>query len=356
VDAVGLEIGRAMWEGPPFATLYLGGGTPSALTVEQLAEILDRVRRTFVWEEGVRVTLEANPEDVTADVARQWRELGITCVSLGVQSLDAEVLRFLGRRHTPERARQAVEACRAADLATVAFDLIYGYPGHTVADWQLQLRQAVALDPDHLSCYQLTIHRGTRFGGLRARGELTELADPVQAELFRVTHLQLSEAGFEGYEVSSFASAPEHRSRHNLTYWEHAPYLGLGPSAHSFDGHRQRWWNRRKVRLWQNALGSGRSPVEEQETLTCQQMALEAVMLGLRMPGGIDVARVRDRWGVDLEPANRELLERLVAGGWLIVDGSRWRPTLEGLAIANSLARAIEIPEPDHGASSSTSV
>ncbi len=355
VDAAGLEIDRAAWDGPPFATLYLGGGTPSALTVEQLTELVERLCSGFRWSSTVRVTMEVNPEDVTPVVAQRWRELGVDCVSLGVQSLDAQVLRFLGRRHTPQMAREAVWACQGAGFSTVALDLIYGYPGHTVEDWHRQLGEAVALVPDHLSCYQLTVHGGTRFGRLRERGMLTELQEPLQAELFRTTHRQLADAGFDGYEVSSFARAPEHRSRHNLTYWSHQPYLGLGPSAHSFDGQRRRWWNLRKVRLWQNALNRRQSPIEEVESLSNQELVLEAVMLGLRTSDGVDVARIRSRWGVDLETANRSAVERLVRGGWLIVEGSWWRPTLEGLAVADSLARAIEIPEPQPGSSAGVS-
>ena len=344
VRAVSLEVERTSWEGPAFATLYLGGGTPSALEPRQLSDILHQLRTGFCWRDRVRATMEVNPEDVTPLTARQWRALGIDCVSLGVQSFEPAVLRFLGRRHSPRQALAAVRTCQDAGFATVAFDLIYGYPGHKPVTWRRQLEDAAALAPDHLSCYQLTVHHGTRFGRQRARGDLAELPDPVQAELFLTTHRALEQAGFEGYEVSNFARAPEHRSQHNQIYWHHAPYLGLGPSAHSFDGVRRRWWNLRKVRLWQQALERGLAAVDEEETLSDRELALEAVMLGLRTRDGVDVAGVRKRWRIDLAAANGEVVERLVNGGLLIAEEERWRPTLEGMTVADFLARSVRIP------------
>ena len=227
-------------------TVYFGGGTPSALTPEQLGLIVEAARESLPIQEDPWIFLEANPEDVTPESVRAWRDLGVRTLSLGIQSFDASALGFLGRRHSPDQARRSTELAREAGFHTVSIDLIYGLPGQSVEDWRRTLEEAVALWPDHLSCYQLTIHEGTPFGFRLARGKMTEMPEESQADLFLLTHTFLRDAGWPGYEVSSFSRSPEHRSRHNRKYWDHTPYLGLGPSAHSFSG-RRRWWNERKI-------------------------------------------------------------------------------------------------------------
>jgi oxygen-independent coproporphyrinogen-3 oxidase len=186
----------------------------------------------------------------------------------------------------------------------------------------------------------LTIHEGTIFGRRFEEGHIRELGDTAQAELFLLTHERLAGAGYEGYEVSSFARGPEHRSRHNRKYWDHTPYLGLGPSAHSFvDGCR--WWNRRKLRLWQAALNEGHRPIEGEEELTRDQLLLETVMLSLRTSDGIDVAALDERFGHDLLGVNAAVVERWSSSGHLRVEEGRIRPTVRGLAIADAIARSF---------------
>jgi oxygen-independent coproporphyrinogen-3 oxidase len=332
------EIG--LWSGDAESfrgidTVYFGGGTPSALSPEQLGRIVEAARAGLPVESDAWIFLEGNPEDVTPESVRAWRDLGVRTLSLGIQSFDAEALAFLGRRHSPEQARRSVELARAAGFHTVAFDLIYGLPGQTVEDWRRTLEAAVALEPDHLSCYQLTIHEGTPFGFRLARGKMTEAPEETQADLFLLTHRFLREAGWPGYEVSNFARSPEHRSRHNRKYWDHTPYLGLGPSAHSFSEYR-RWWNERKIKPYEARIAAGERPVAGSEELTGEDLALEALMLGLRTAEGIDPDRFRQRYGVELVMPERteELLE--------IKDG-RLVPTLEGWAIADTLARSFEV-------------
>lgn len=328
------EIG--MWSSNlgPFQgmdTVYFGGGTPSALSPDQLGRIVESLpTREEAW-----IFLEANPEDVTPQSVGAWRDLGVRTLSLGIQSFDAEALVFLGRRHSPAQARQSVELAREAGFHTVAFDLIYGLPGQTAEDWRRTLQTAVALQPDHISCYQLTIHEGTPFGFRLARGKITEAPEETQAELFLLTHSFLRDAGLPGYEVSNFARTPEHQSRHNRKYWDHTPYLGVGPSAHSFDG-RRRWWNERKIKPYEARIDAGELPIAGSEDLSDEDLALEALMLGLRTLEGIDL-------GTDLLERNAPLIERLSRQGLLRVEGSRLVPTLEGLAIADSLARDFEV-------------
>ncbi|HET9232632.1 MAG TPA: coproporphyrinogen III oxidase family protein, partial [Candidatus Eisenbacteria bacterium] len=225
-------------------------------------------------------------------------------------------------------------------------------PGQTIKDWKQTLETAVALQPDHISCYQLTIHEGTPFGFRLERGKMTEAPEETQAELFILTHSFLRDAGWPGYEVSNFARTPDHQSRHNRKYWDHTPYLGLGPSAHSFDGER-RWWNERKIKPYESRIALGEHPVAGSEELTTEDLALEAVMLGIRTVEGIDLQRFRERYGIDLLERNAALVERLSREGFLGVEKSRLVPTLEGLAIADSLARAFEV-EPAHIAPTSS--
>jgi putative oxygen-independent coproporphyrinogen III oxidase len=325
----------------PFDSVYLGGGTPSLLSVEQLAATLDEARVRLPVAADACMSMEANPEDVTARNLAAWRALGVDTLTLGVQSFDDAALRFLGRRHTGEEARRAVEAALEVGFAVVGVDLIFGLPEQDEAAWEQELATASALGPQHLSCYQLTIHAGTPFGFRRSRGELREMPEGGQASLFRLTHERLAAAGYHAYEVSNFARAPTHESRHNGKYWRHAPYLGLGPSAHSFDGAR-RWWNHRRVGPWEAAVAMGELPLAGEETLGPRELALEHLMLGLRTRAGVDLARLRGL-GFDLAADNAPLLERLSTEGLVAVAGDRLRPTLAGWAVADGLAAAFDL-------------
>jgi len=328
--------------GLEFDTVYFGGGTPSSLPARDLGLILSGLRERLVIRDDAWVHLEINPEDVTPENLACWRELGVRFVSLGVQSFDEAALEFLGRRHSAARGVEAAEALLGEGFDTVSIDLIYGIPGQNVEAWSDQLDQAVACGVHHLSCYQLTIHEGTGFGRRSARGELTELPEEEQADFFFLTHERLGSAGIPAYEVSNFAR-DGHRSPHNRKYWDHTPYLGLGPSAHSWAGGR-RWWNVRKLRLWQRSVDSGRLPVDDHERPTANQLALEAVMLGLRTTDGVDLDRIRERFGVDLLPDNLALIRALEDDGQLLFDDRVIRPTLRGLAVADTLVRSFVLP------------
>jgi oxygen-independent coproporphyrinogen-3 oxidase len=374
------RVDAAGWE--TIDTIYFGGGTPSALEPAELARILAAARAALPVAGDAWIALEANPEDVTAASVRQWRELGVSMLSLGVQSFDSETLRFLGRRHSPERARRAAELALGAGFPTVSIDLIYGTgeklpagsaaaapaaaPAEGAAEgaapagaaaagaaapappeierWRRDLELAVKLGPQHLSCYQLTIHEGTPFGFRAARGELRELPEADQAEIFRLTHSFLACRGYPAYEVSNFARAAKHQSRHNRKYWDHTPYLGLGPSAHSFDG-RRRWWNERKLHAWRTKLATGERPVAGGEELGRHELALEEVMLSLRTAAGIDLAGFRRRHGWDLAARNRPLVGELAARGLLAERDGRLVPSPEGLAVADALARSFELED-----------
>lgn len=340
LDALDREIVNAGDHGLRFDTVYLGGGTPSSLEPEQLGRILSAVTSRLDVALGAVRHLEINPEDVDAATAAAWRDLGFDFVSLGVQSFDDVALGFLGRKHRAADASRAAETLRDAGFPTVSVDLIFGLPGQTVEGWRRELETVLSLGVHHVSCYQLTVHDGTIFGRRRGRGELPELDEDEQAELYLLTHEVLGAAGWEGYEVSNFASGPTHRSVHNRKYWNHTPYLGLGPSAHSFKD-RRRWWNQRKVRLWTGALDDNRSPVEGFEDLTDDELYFEAVMLGLRTADGVDVEDLRRRFGAKIATIDQSAVGRLATSGHLRLEGSRIRSTPKGMAIAEGLVRTL---------------
>ncbi len=361
VDHLVAEVPLAAreWTDPtPFDTVYFGGGTPSLLPAGDLARVLDACREHLAFAPRPWVFLEANPEDVTPVACAAWRDLGVRTLSLGVQSFSDDALRFLGRRHDGEQARAAVDTARAAGFDTVSVDLIFGLPGQTVEAWRRDLATAVDLRPGHLSCYQLTIHPRTRFGVSARRGQLSEMPEEEQATLFDLTHRVLADGGFSAYEVCSFARSPDHESRHNRKYWNHTPYLGLGPSAHSLatadaDGTpvTHRWWNELRTPGWQRRVAAGERPIEGEERLGTKAAATEALLLGLRMTAGIDLDGFAARYGIDLLAANATLVARLVDEGRLVVtsgpeEGRCLVPTLSGLAVADGLAAAFDVPLP----------
>lgn len=361
VDHLVAEVPLAAREWPdprPFDTLYLGGGTPSLLPAEELARVLGACREHLALAAAPWVFLEANPEDVTPEACAAWHGLGVRTLSLGVQSFSDDALRFLGRRHDARQARAAVEAAQTAGFDTVSLDLIFGLPGQTVEAWRHELEAAVALVPGHLSCYQLTIHPRTRFGVRAARGELSGLPEDDQATLFDLAHRFLADAGWPAYEVSNFARGSEHESRHNRKYWDHTSYLGLGPSAHSLANGREsaapvarRWWNALRTPRWESRVAAGERPIEGEESLGPQELATEALMLGLRMTAGINLDDFAARYGLDLLKVNEALVERLVAEGHLAVRNGpggdrRLVPTLSGLAVADGLAALFDLPLP----------
>jgi len=346
VEALLLEIERSRDTFERIDTIYFGGGTPSMLEPPALARILDAARAAFDVHPDTRIFLEANPEDVDASAVSAWRDLGVNTLSLGVQSLDDAGLEFLGRAHDRSQAEKAVGFAHDAGFETVSIDLIYGRPGQTLEAWGEEMRRALALDPDHVSCYQLTIEPRTRFGALAVRGRLTPLDVNEQGAFFRLTHGTFREAGFEGYEVSQFASSPEHRSRHNVKYWNHTAYLGLGPSAHSYRG-TERWWNLRKEGPWRERLNADDSPVEGRERLDPESLALEAMMVGFRTADGVDPGGILDRFGIDVEASNRDTLETMCSLRLLTVEDGRWKPTLDGFAVADALAARFTIEPPD---------
>lgn len=313
-----------------FDTLYLGGGTPSLLPARLVESLLRGLRWRFSFGPGTEITLEANPDDVTAEKLRAWRAAGVNRLSLGVQSFDDKELRFLGRRHGARCAMEALDLARKAGFSNVGIDLIWGLPGQSLSQWMTTLEEALAFSPEHLSCYELTVEEGTRLHEAVTTGAVVLPAEADLAERFLATSERLTVFGYDHYEVSNFARTRRHRSRHNQKYWRHVPYLGLGPSAHSFmDG--RRWWNVRSLHDYIRRLQWNISPVAGDERLTGDQLRLETLYLGFRTSDGITRRELGE--GPEVESA----LEALRRSGNLEVVGDRVRATLTGWLMADRL-------------------
>jgi oxygen-independent coproporphyrinogen-3 oxidase len=311
--------------------LYLGGGSPSLLSREGLTGLL-KALSPLDLSQLKEITLEVNPEDVFPEQVTLWAETGLTRLSLGLQSLDERWLGdVLGRGHTVEQSRAAVEMLKGRPFE-LSLDLIYGLPSQAPEDWGRDLLRAAELEPDHISTYSLTVEAGTPLARSIAEKHLPSPPPPDKvADLFLLSSQALNAKGFYRYEVSNFAR-PGHESRHNLKYWRRAPYLGLGPAAHSFDG-QNRWGNLLSVRQWASALVSGVAPRAFEEKLDPKAIFLETVMLGLRLAEGLPAAVL------DESPR----LAEFIKSGHLVRTEGRVRPTEKGLLLADRLA--VELTE-----------
>ena len=317
VDAILVEA--AAYPAADWDTIYFGGGTPSLLPPMAIATLLEKLlpRTTHDGRRTVsEVTLEANPEDVTPDNARAWRASGINRVSLGAQSFDDSVLKWMHRSHDAARIGAAVDALRGAGIENISLDLIFGLPAELQRNWERDLEMAHALRTTHLSLYGLTVEPRTPLDRWISRGATQAPDDERYAEEYLAAHRRLTTEGYQFYEVSN-ASLPGYRSRHNSAYWAGKPYRGLGPAAHSFDG-RTRRWNLRAWEAYRRAIAEGRSAVESEETLTEEQRELEAIYLGLRTVEGIPVAAL-------CRP-----LPPFAARGWIHEEAGRVKCTPEG--------------------------
>ena len=337
LEALGAEMALYCGEFAPFDTVYIGGGTPSLLAPQQLATILDRVRENFPLLPDTEITLETNPADLDHASLTAIRGMGVNRLTIGCQSFDQALLTFLGRRHSATQAGDAIATARCAGFTNIGVDLIYGIPGQGIAQWLDALRRCLAYQPEHLSCYQLTVEKGTPLGNSYRHKAFSLPNEDLALEFFMQTAELLKGAGYVHYEVSNFARGMAFASRHNQKYWDHTPYLGLGPDAHSFATNR-RWWNYRSVDRYLAALGAGERPVAATESLTNEQLQLEALYLGMRTKQGIHLQDYALRYHVDLLAQKKDRLSALQKEGLITIEDGRLHPTRAGLAVADSLA------------------
>ena len=306
-------------------TVYLGGGTPSRLGGLGVADVLSAVRDKASIGTDAEITIEANPDDVNDVAVAQWAAAGVNRVSLGSQSFDDSVLEWMHRTHDASQIGQAVKALRRGGISNVSLDLIFALPETLNRSWERDLTLALALEPKHVSLYGLTVEAHTPIARWASRGAIVEGTEGQYEEEFLLAHESMTGAGFEHYEVSNF-SLPGKKSRHNSAYWTGAPYAGVGPSAHSFDGGTRRW-NVSAYSEWVRRLAAGNSPIGGEEVLTPENHDAEEVYLGLRT-----------REGLEIDEPELDRVAPWVAAGWAELNDRRLRLTPTGWLRLDSLA------------------
>ena len=323
----------------PVRTFYLGGGTPSQLPLPLLSRLVEGLDEVLDLSHVEEFTIEANPDDVSREWSEALPALGVNRVSMGVQSFEDAILKAIGRRHTALQVVQAVENLRDAGIDNISVDLIYGLPGQSLESWTESVEQALALRPHHLSAYWLTYEPGTRLSRQLEQGEVTEVPEEVCVGMYQALTDRLQEAGFEHYEISNFA-LPGYRSRHNSSYWDGIPYLGLGASAHSYDGSIRRS-NPPDLRSYISKTLAGELAFEE-EDMTLWERYDERVMLSLRRCEGLDIEQLRAEFGNELAEHFLKEVQRHISAGNVRREGSsRYVLTANGILLSDSVMRDV---------------
>jgi oxygen-independent coproporphyrinogen-3 oxidase len=338
-----LDRGAAATRGRDLGSIFFGGGTPSLMAPKTVAALLDRAAAHWQFAPDIEITLEANPNSVEATRFRDLGAAGVNRLSLGVQALDDESLRFLGRGHDRTEALAAIELARA-NFPRFSFDLIYARPGQTLAVWQAELREALGLAGDHLSVYQLTIEPGTAFATAHARGDFALPDEESAGALYEATQDMLGAAGLPAYEISNHARAGQ-ESRHNLAYWRYRDYLGIGPGAHgrlTIDGTKYAIANHRAPETWLAAVERDGHGTAQRAELSAAERRDEMAMMGLRLAEGVSRPAFRAETGDDIAAAfARARLDALIGGGFLELDEAGMRATAAGRQRLNAVLERL---------------
>ncbi len=332
-------MGLRLEPGAPVDTVYFGGGTPTTLAPTLLGRLLAALRGRVSLAPDAEITVEANPESAQREALTDLRAAGFNRLSLGAQSFDDEVLAVLGRRHDAARAVEAIGEARALGWDNIGIDLIFGVPGQSLAQWIGTVQRAVALCPQHVSAYCLTFEPGTPFDRRRAAGELVEVGEEIELEMYAEARLMLRRTGYDHYEISNFA-LPGRRCGHNDKCWHGADYIGLGAGAHSCVG-GVRWANVPDPARYISLLQRGGLPVRYAERLSGRRRMDEQLILELRTAEGACLARLGARCGRDAAGEYRNPIQRLVESGLAVSDGSYLVLTERGMTLASEVAMHI---------------
>ena len=311
------------WSKQEIRTIYLGGGTPSLLPIESLRLLLHSILSSIDSERVQEITLEANPGDITAEKIRAWKDMGINRLSMGVQSFNDRLLQLVGRRHSAEQAIQAVKTAQTEGICNISIDLMYALPGQSMANWQADIAQALALQVPHISSYGLIYEEGTPLTQCLEQGKITAIDEENEMQMYDYLVEQLTKHGYEHYEVSNFGLPGQH-SKHNSSYWNDTPYLGLGAGAHSYNG-QSRWWNIDDIDEYITQAMS-RQLTPERETISPKERHTELVMLGLRTSKGVLCTAV-----------NMNKAQAYIAKGYLIQLEDKVIATTKGFHILNRI-------------------
>ena len=318
-------------------TIYIGGGTPSLLKPKQIQSLIDAAVNRFQVAFDTEITIEANPGTVNAEKLAGFRQAGVNRINIGVQSFSDPALDFLTRIHTAEDAVSSFESARSAGFDNIGLDLIYGLPGQTEGMWRSDLSAAVNLNPEHLSCYMLTYEPGTPMGKNLQKGQFRPLPEKEVGFLYDFTVRFLEANGFYQYEVSNFSTSCRSRSKHNQKYWNHSPYIGLGPSAHSLIDNR-RSWNVRSLDAYLKETGAGQLPIEETEVLNHRQLMMETLYLRFRCVDGILISDFENRFHIDFNKCFGAIVSRYESDGYLEMISNQCRLTRKGMLFVDSIA------------------
>lgn len=328
------ELRKAYLHSTTVQTIYLGGGTPSVLSPRELSDILDQLNRNFSIDPHAEVTLEANPDDLNREFLTDLRSIGFNRLSMGIQSFSDGDLKKMNRRHTAEQAVTAVHDAADAGFNHISIDLIYGLPGLSIDQWRKNLQRALKLPVEHISSYHLTYHEGTRFYDWLHSGRLRELPEDDSLEQFNLMMELLTEAGYEHYEISNFALNGAY-SKHNSSYWDGTSYLGLGPSAHSYNG-ASRQWNVASLARYTAALTAGGSYFDFEE-LTETEKLNDYIITRLRTQWGISLAHIQQSFGVSFSNSVLASAGKYLSTGKLKQEGSILTLTREGIMVSDKI-------------------
>ncbi len=332
-----LELRKDYLKGEAVETVYFGGGTPSLLSINHLEKILGKINELFPSPKS-EITLEANPDDLVPDKLTAWKSLGIDRLSLGIQSFHDQILQEYNRAHTAKESKQAIELGRKAGFEKFSIDLIYGFPHDNHSLWKSDLAQALELDPGHISAYALTVEPKTALGNWTKKGKFKPADEDFVAEQFEWLQEQSERSGYVQYEISNFGKLGQF-ALHNTNYWMGSKYLGIGPSAHSFDGN-DRGFNPSSNPVYIKAIHSGQIPFVI-EPLDPTEQVNEKILTSLRTIWGLDTDLIKAQFEVDiLTEKNREILF-LTNQGWLITKGNTLSLTRKGQLLADSVASEL---------------
>ena len=329
-----LEMRKNYLEGEEIETIYLGGGTPSQLTEEELNEIFTSLYNIYKVKEDAEITLEGNPDDLTPEYVSMLRRLPINRISMGIQTFQEETLKLLHRRHTARQAIEAFQRCREAGFRNISIDLMYGLPGETLDTWKEDLQQAIALHPEHISAYHLIYEEGTALWKLRDEHQVEEADEDLSVTLFKTLINELKQAGYQHYEISNFC-LPGLHSRHNSSYWTGKKYLGCGPSAHSFNG-SSRQWNIASLDNYLKGIASGK-PNYEIEELDLYTRYNDFVITSIRTCWGMSLSRLRSEYGEELYRYCLRMAKSHLEQGVLEIEEGTLRLTQEGIFISDGI-------------------
>lgn len=336
VDAVCKEliIRKDYLHDEPLRTIYFGGGTPSQLSAHDFEQIFNVIRRHYRIETCEEITLEANPDDMTPKYIASLRHLPFNRVSMGVQSFQPKDLVFLNRRHDKKQAMEAVAHCKAAGLSNISIDLIYGLPGQTSEQWIQNLEEAIALQVPHISAYHLIYEEGTKLTKLKAAGKVVPVSEEFSEDFFTLLIDKLKQAGYLHYEISNFA-LPGCFSKHNSAYWDESLYLGIGPSAHSFDG-ESRQWNIASMRRYLAGIEAG-TPDVEKEILDLNTKYNEYIITGLRTMWGIQLGRIEESYGKEKKEFCLKQAATYIENGLIIRENDILKLSTKGIFISDRI-------------------